>query len=96
MNDSDPFVYLNGQFLRRSEATLSVEDRGTMFADGVYEVVMYCGGRPLAMEKHLLRLGRSMAAIRLPVIDAVDTLDSISDELVSRNGYQHAKVYWQI
>ena len=96
MNETDPFVFLNGRFLRRSEASLSVEDRGAMFADGVYEVVMYCGGRPVAMDKHLLRLGRSMAAIHLPVIDAADTLDSISDELVRRNGCEYAKVYWQV
>ena len=96
MNETDPFVFLNGRFLRRSEATLSIEDRGAMFADGVYEVVMYCGGRPVAMDKHLLRLGRSMAAIKLPVVDAVDTLDSVSDELVRRNGYEYAKVYWQV
>ena len=96
MDEQDTFVYLNGQFLRRSEATLSVEDRGTMFADGVYEVIAYCGGRPLAMEKHLRRLGRSMDAIKLPATEATESLDRVSDELMRRNDYRDAKVYWQV
>ena len=29
-------VYLNGQFLPRNEAKLSVDDRGFFFGDGVY------------------------------------------------------------
>ena len=96
MNQDDPLVYLNGQFLPHSEARLSVEDRGTMFADGVYEVVVFRGGQPLAIDKHLHRLGRSMGGIRLPATDAIDELPRISAELVQRNGYADAKVYWQI
>ena len=96
MDEQDAFVYLNGQFLPRSEATLSIEDRGTMFADGVYEVIAYCGGRSLAMQKHLLRLGRSMDAIKLSATEATRSLDSVSDELMRRNGYTDAKVYWQV
>ncbi len=31
-------VYLNGGFLPKAEAKISVEDRGFIFGDGVYEV----------------------------------------------------------
>lgn len=96
MNAEDPVVYLNGQFLPRSQAHLSVEDRGTMFADGVYEVVMYRGGRPLALDQHVRRLQRSMGGIRLPASDATGQLGEISAEVLRRNGYDNAKVYWQV
>ena len=96
MNAEDPVVYLNGQFLARSQAHLSVEDRGTMFADGVYEVVMYRGGRPLALDQHVCRLERSMGGIRLPASDVTGQLGEISAEVLRRNGYDNAKVYWQV
>ncbi len=93
---ADPYVYLNGQYLPKGQAALSVEDRGTLFADGVYEVVRYCSGRPLAMAAHLNRLHRSLAGIELPAPPEIDQLPTISDELVQRNGMPDAKVYWQI
>ena len=34
-------VYLNGEYLPRSEAKLSVDDRGFFFGDGVYEVTYW-------------------------------------------------------
>ncbi|MBX6351575.1 MAG: D-amino acid aminotransferase, partial [Clostridia bacterium] len=36
---SAPEVYLNGRFVPYDEARVHVEDRGFLFADGVYEVV---------------------------------------------------------
>ena len=32
-------VYVNGSFVPRAEARVSVEDRGFVFGDGVYEVI---------------------------------------------------------
>lgn len=89
-------VYLNGQYLPKSEAMLSVEDRGTLFGDGVYEVIRYYGGRPLAMEAHLARLRRSLRGIELDEPVAVAQLPAISDALVRDNDVPDAKVYWQV
>lgn len=89
-------VYLNGQYLPKREAALSVEDRGTLFGDGVYEVTRYYGGRPLAMAAHLARLRRSMEAIEIDEPDDVPALPEISDALVQRNDLEDAKVYWQV
>ena len=38
-------AYVNGRYLPRAEAKVSVEDRGYQFADGVYEVCEVLGGR---------------------------------------------------
>ncbi|MFS4415114.1 hypothetical protein [Maribacter sp. 2307ULW6-5] len=38
-------VYLNGQILPASEAKISVFDRGFIFGDGVYEVMVQINGR---------------------------------------------------
>src|SRR5262245_58595653 len=37
-------VYLNGEYLPATEARVSVNDRGFLFSDGVYEVTPAYGG----------------------------------------------------
>ena len=39
-------VYLNGEFLPRDKAVVSVMDRGFLFGDGVYEVIPVYSRRP--------------------------------------------------
>lgn len=91
---SSPIVYLNGQYLHRPHATLSVDERGVHFADGVYEVVRYFNGVGFTMAEHLERLKRSLDGIDL-AFDA-NEIAAISDELVKRNELAEARVYWQI
>ena len=60
-------AFVNGRFSPLAEAVVPIEDRGFQFADGVYEVVATYGGRPFALEPHLERLERSMAALNIPL-----------------------------
>lgn len=92
----DPWVYLNGRFVRESEATTPITDRGLLFADGVYEVTRYHFGRAFRMDAHVERLKRSLAGIELAMPSDAESLRSISDELVERNGTGDGAVYWQI
>ncbi len=89
-------VYWNGSFVPRSGAVMDIEDRAAMFADGVYEVTHYYGGRAFAMQAHLNRLRHSLAGIELAEPAAVRDLPAISDELVRRNNQPDASVYWQV
>jgi len=63
--DPQSIVYLDGQYLPISQARISVLDRGFIFGDGIYEVVPVYNGQPFRLPQHLLRLQRSLAAIRL-------------------------------
>lgn len=92
---TEPLVYLNGQFVPYDEARVSVEDRAIQFADGVYEVVRYYGGRVFALERHLARLARSAAGIELIAPPAAE-IAAAMDELVQRQGLTEATVYLQI
>lgn len=58
-------AFLNGRFLPLAEATVSIEDRGFQFGDGVYEVIRTYRGRPFKLDAHLARLDRSAQAIDL-------------------------------
>ena len=50
-------VYLNGNFVLKNEAFVSPEDRGFNFADGIYEVIKYYGGKPFRYADHMDRCG---------------------------------------
>lgn len=90
-------VYLNGTFLPSAEALISPNDRGFLFADGVYEVMRWYEKGFLAAQLHQNRLKRSLHEIRLYSAEA-DKLLSIAGELISRNNLegQQALVYIQI
>lgn len=89
--------YLNGRYLPRGEIVISPDDRGFLFADGVYEVVRsYCGGLFRA-GAHARRLDRSLREMRIARPDGLD-LEQICNELVRRNGLadRDATVYLQV
>lgn len=59
-------VFLNGDYLPEAEARISVNDRGFVFADGVYEVVRLYDGIPFEAEMHWQRLRHSLSSVHLP------------------------------
>jgi len=89
-------AWLSGTYLPKDEAHLSLEDRGAMFADGVYEVVRAFGGRLFEAEAHHNRLCQSMAGIGMATGPHSDELVAVSEELLGRNGLRDAQVYWQV
>lgn len=91
-------VYLNGEYLPRGEAKLSVDDRGFFFGDGVYEVTRTVDGRLFEPERHMKRLGRGLQELRLAPSVSLDEIESISLELLQRNDIQQGEgtIYLQI
>ncbi len=60
-------VYLNGQFVDQSKATVSVFDHGLLYGDGVFEGIRVYNGKACALEQHIDRLYESARAIRLEI-----------------------------
>jgi D-alanine transaminase len=97
---SKDIVYVNGAFVPRTEARVSVEDRGFVFGDGVYEVLRIINGRPFAARFHNERLRRSLEGIRisLPGTDSPESLTEIGRQLLEENGLLQgqATMYMQV
>jgi D-alanine transaminase len=88
-------VYLNGEFVPYEKATVSIEDRGLLFADGIYEVVRTYRGKLFGLEPHLDRLLRSAAIMRLPLPPREEIRAAI-EECVRRSGFAECAVYLQV
>src|ERR1700704_4594961 len=97
---SKDIVYVNGAFLPRAEARVSVEDRGFVFGDGVYEVLRIINGSPFAARFHNERLRRSLEGIRISLAgkDSPESLTEIGRHLLEENGLLQgeATLYMQV
>ena len=93
-------VYVNGSFVPRAEARVSVEDRGFVFGDGVYEVIRIINGRMFAATFHNDRLRRSLEGVRISLSagDSAERFLEIGKELLKENGLLQgeATLYMQV
>lgn len=91
-------AYVNGEFLPLKQATVSAQDRGFLFADGVYEVSVTYNGRPFLLERHLARLRRSLRELLFDVDIGPEGLgiETALREGIRRAGFAETHVYIQI
>lgn len=92
-----PIVYFNGEYVEKSAVRISPDDRGFLFADGVYEVVRSYAGRLFRLDAHLGRLADGLAALRMSGVD-LTTLRAVFPKVIEANrlGREGATVYLQI
>ena len=89
-------VYVNGSFLPENEATVSIFDRGFLFADGVYEVTSVLDGKLIDFASHATRLARSLTELDMRSPIEMDDLLAVHRELVRANDIKEGLVYLQI
>ena len=86
-------VYLNGDYVPKASAKISVLDRGLLFSDAVYEVISVIHGRLIDMERHVARLERSLGELSINAF--ADWLE-ISQNLVAENKLREGLIYLQV
>jgi len=89
-------AFVNGKFSSLEEAKVSVEDRGFLFGDGIYDVIRVRNGRPYKLEKHLKRTFQCAKELEIPIPYSKDELLSIMTEIIRKSGIREAKLYLQI
>jgi D-alanine transaminase len=89
-------AYVNGAYLPFASASVHIEDRGYQFADGVYEVVPVGKGRLLNDGRHLARLRRSLAELRIAPPLSDGALRLVIGEILKRNRVTDGLVYIQV
>lgn len=89
-------VFVDGAYVPRAEARVSIFDRGFLFADGIYEVCAVLDGKLVDNAAHLARLDRSLREIELPCPLAREDIVAMQRELVARNGLREGLVYMQV
>ncbi len=89
-------AYVNGDFTPLEDAKVSIQDRGFLFADGVYEVTAVIDKRLVDYDGHVRRLHRSMGELKIAAPVSDDELLALHRELVARNNLTEGLAYLQV
>ena len=89
-------AYVNGNIVPESEATVSIFDRGFLFADGVYEVSSIVNGKLIDNAMHLERLKRSLNELSMASPLSTADIEQAQLALVEKNDVQEGLIYLQI
>ena len=85
-------IWLDGRWLDRETATVSVFDHGLLYGDGVFEGIRVYGGKIFRLEEHIERLYDSAQALWLTVPMSKAEMIAITEEGVRRSGLQDAYI----
>lgn len=89
-------LYFNGRFTTTDERVLSVEDRGFLFGDGVYEVFKFLQRRPVFLAEHYQRMKNGLTAIEIPLPWDEQQFRSTVGELLARTSFEDGIVYVEV
>lgn len=86
------YVHVNGELTPATDATVSVQDRGFLYGDGVFETIRVYGGSAFAWDAHMDRLHGSCAVLGLEHTVTDAELEAWMHEVLEANGYEDAYV----
>lgn len=84
-------VWIDGALVEERQARVSPFDHGLLTGDGVFETMKVVRGRPFAARRHLERLARSTAGMRLPCPPPEVVLAAM-DEVIVANGWDEGRL----
>ncbi|EAH9952638.1 D-amino acid aminotransferase [Campylobacter lari] len=89
-------VFLNDEFVKASEAKVSIFDRGFIFGDGIYEVVPVVNAKIADKEEFWERFERSLAQIELQIPYTKEEFENILEQLIIKNSLKEGGLYMQV
>ncbi len=95
MREKD-IIFLNGEFVKKEEAKISVFDRGFIFGDGIYEVVPVVLGKMVDKDDFWERFYRSLKAIKLELPYKKEEFEIILTNLLQKNSLYEGGIYLQV
>jgi branched-chain amino acid aminotransferase len=87
-----PVVYVDGRFVAKEQATVSVFDHGFLYGDGVFEGIRAYSGRVFRLDEHVERLYRSARAILLDIPHTQTEMRELVLETCRRNDLENGYI----
>lgn len=78
-------TYVNGRYLPHDQAVVSVDDRGLIFGDAVFDAGRTFRGEPFKLEAHLQRLYRSMRYVEFDADGILPEIREATSQVLARN-----------
>lgn len=81
----EQLIFLNGEFVTKEKAVVSVYDHGFLYGDGVFEGIRSYNGNVFRLKEHLVRLYESAKSIMLDIPYTLEEMTDIVTETLSKN-----------
>jgi branched-chain amino acid aminotransferase len=85
-------IYLDGQYVSKEDAKISVFDHGFLYGDGVFEGIRVYNRRIFRLEAHIMRLYRSAKAIWLTPPHSPEEFAQIIRDTVRANELENGYI----
>jgi branched-chain amino acid aminotransferase len=82
---NERIVWMNGDFVPESAATIHIHDRGFLYGDAVFDTARTFAGRIYRLDDHIARLMRSLRYLRIDPGMSAREIAELSEEVVARN-----------
>jgi branched-chain amino acid aminotransferase len=92
MSANEPVVYINGEYTLRSEAKISVFDRGFLYGDCVYDTTSAWAGYIFKLDEHIERFYRSIQAIGINMTLTREEMKEVVIETTRRSDLREAYI----
>ncbi len=89
-------TYINNKFVKNSNAKISVEDRGLLFADSIYELISVFNKKIVDIDQHLNRLKSSLYKVKIKYNFNKKRIREIINKLIKLNNVINGYIYIQI
>ncbi|MED2765815.1 branched-chain-amino-acid transaminase [Bacillus thuringiensis] len=78
-------IFLNGEFVSKGQAKISVYDHGYLYGDGVFEGIRVYEGNVFKLAEHLIRLYESAKSIMLEIPYTLEEMKDIVVMTIRKN-----------
>lgn len=85
-------IYVNGQFVEKEKAVISIYDHGFLYGDGVFEGIRVYDGNVYKLTEHINRLYESAHSIMLEIPQTREELQQIIVDTVCKNELNSAYI----
>jgi len=89
-------IFLNGKYLSKDDAKISVMDRGFLFGDGVYEVIPVYQKKIFSLEEHLKRLYANLEELDITNPYDNSEWENIFTEIIKHTSFEQEAIYLQV
>lgn len=85
-------IYLNGKYVSKEDAKISIFDHGLLYGDGVFEGIRSYDGVVFKLDEHLKRLYDSAKAIMLEMPVSIDEMKELVLDTLRKNELHDAYI----
>ena len=88
--DDNRLVYMNGAFVRESDAKISIYDSALMFGDMVFEMTRSFNKKQFKLKEHLERLYVGIKILQIPLKMTINEMEDACYKTIEKNKFAFA------